>query len=119
MTRPERPILLYDGECAFCMRTVRWLQKHLPVQPELAPWQGADLLGLGIAEAEASRSVQWIEPFGRVSSGATAVARLLVSNGGRWAVLGRLMLVPPVSWLAAAAYGLVARYRRHLPVPPG
>jgi predicted DCC family thiol-disulfide oxidoreductase YuxK len=119
VTRRERPVLLYDGECAFCTRTVRWLQKHLPVQPDLQPWQGADLAALGVAEAEASHSVQWVEPSGRVSGGATAVARLLVSNGGGWAALGRLMLVPPVSWLAAAAYRVVARYRRHLPVPPG
>ena len=54
-----------------------------------------------------------------MSGGAVAVARLLVSNGGGWAVLGRLMQVPPVSWLAAVAYRLVAKYRRHLPVPPG
>ena len=117
--RRERPVFLYDGECAFCMRTVRWLQKHLPVQPQLQPWQGSDLAALGVAEAEASHSVQWIEPSGRVSGGATAVARLLVSNGGRLAVLGRLMLVPPVSWVAAVVYRLVAKYRRHLPVPPG
>jgi len=117
--RGERPVLLYDGECAFCTRTVRWLQKHLPAQPDLLPWQGTDLVALGVAEAEASHSVQWVEPSGRVSGGATAVARLLVSNGGGWAVLGRLMLVPPVSWLAAVASRLVAKYRRHLPVPPG
>jgi predicted DCC family thiol-disulfide oxidoreductase YuxK len=117
--RRERPVLLYDGECALCRRSIRWLQKHLPVQPDLQPWQGADLAALGVAEAEASHSVQWVEPSGRVSGGATAVARLLVSNGGRWAVLGRLMLVPPASWVAAAIYWLVAKYRRHLPVPPG
>jgi len=119
MTRRERPILLYDGECPVCKRSVRWLQKHLPVQPDLQPWQGADLAALGVAEAEASHSVQWVEPSGRVSGGATGVARLLVSNGGGWALLGRVMLVPPVSWLAAAVYRLVAKYRRHLPAPPG
>lgn len=119
MTRRDRPILLYDGECAFCMRSVRWLQKHLPVQPDLQPWQDIDLAALGVAEAEAEHSVQWVEPSGRVSGGATAVARLLASNGGGWAFLGRLMLVPPVSWLAAGVYRLVAKYRRYLPVPPG
>jgi hypothetical protein len=30
-------------------------------------------------------------------------------------VLGAVMLVPPVSWLAAGAYRLVAHARRYLP----
>jgi len=113
--RRERPVLLYDGDCSFCTLSVQWVERHLPVLPDLQPWQDADLTALGVTEAEASHSVQWIEPSGRVSSGATAVARLLVDNGGVWSALGRLMLVPPASWLAAAAYRVVATFRGRLP----
>lgn len=109
-----RPILLYDGNCALCRRAVDWIRRTLPVQPDLQPFQDADLASLGVAEAEASHSIQWIEPSGRISAGHVAAARLLIHNGGRWAVLGRVMLVPPVSFVAAAVYRLVAWGRRYV-----
>jgi predicted DCC family thiol-disulfide oxidoreductase YuxK len=113
--RRDRPVLLYDGDCSFCTLCVQWVERHLPVLPQLQPWQLADLAGLGVTEAETAHSVQWVEPSGRVSSGAAAVARLLVTNGAGWAVIGRLMLVPPVSWVAEAAYRLVATFRGRIP----
>ncbi len=109
----ERPLLLYDGDCALCRRTVDWIRRTLPVQPELQPFQDARLDAVGVSRAEASRSIQWIEPSGRVSAGHEAAARLLILNGGGWGILGRLMLVPPVSLVAAAAYRLVAWGRRY------
>ena len=113
--RRDRPVLIYDGDCSFCTLCVQWMERHLPYQPGIVAWQFADLASLGVAEAEAANSVQWVEPSGRVSSGAAAVARLLVACGGAWAVLGRLTLVPPVSWVAAGIYRLVADNRGRLP----
>jgi len=113
--RRDRPVLIYDGDCSFCTLCVSWMECHLPFQPDIVAWQFADLPSLGVTEAEAAHSVQWVEPAGRVSSGATAVARLLVACGGLWAALGRLALVPPVSWVAAGIYRLVADNRGRLP----
>jgi predicted DCC family thiol-disulfide oxidoreductase YuxK len=113
--RGTRPVLLYDGECRFCVRSVEWVRRHLAVQPDARPWQDADLGSFGITRAEAEHSVQWIEPSGRVSSGHAAVARLLVASGGAWALLGRLLLLPPISWVAAVGYRLVSAVRRYLP----
>lgn len=109
----RRPILLYDGDCALCRRCADWIRRTMPVQPELQPFQEADLAGLGVSRAEASRSIQWIESSGRVSAGHIAAARLLISNGGGWAVLGRIMFIPPASWVAAAIYRLTAWGRRY------
>jgi predicted DCC family thiol-disulfide oxidoreductase YuxK len=113
--RRDRPVLIYDGDCSFCTLCVQWMERHLPFQPDIVAWQFADLTAFGVTEAEAAHSVQWVEPAGRVSSGATAVARLLVACGGLWAALGRLVLVPPVSWVAAGIYRLVADNRGRLP----
>lgn len=110
----SRPVLLYDGNCAICLRCVNWIRRTLPVQPEIQPFQDADLAALGVTWAEASHSVQWIEPSGRISAGHVAAARLLIANGGAWSALGHLMLTPPVSWVAAAVYRLVAWGRRFL-----
>jgi predicted DCC family thiol-disulfide oxidoreductase YuxK len=43
------------------------------------------------------------------------VAHTRIAIGGAWSVLGRVMLIPPFSWLAAGVYRLVARYRYRLP----
>ena len=91
------------------------MERHLPYRPDITAWQHADLASYGVSAAEAAHSVQWVEPAGRVSSGAIAVARLLVACGGWWAALGRLTLVPPVSWVAAGTYRLVAVNRGRLP----
>jgi predicted DCC family thiol-disulfide oxidoreductase YuxK len=68
-----------------------------------------------VSEAEAQRKAWWIESDGRRSGGHRAVARALLACRGGWPLLGRLLLLPPVSWLAVPGYALVARYRRHLP----
>jgi predicted DCC family thiol-disulfide oxidoreductase YuxK len=115
--RRDRSVLLYDGDCAFCMRCIQWTERHLPYRPDVVAWQLADLPSLGVTAAEARYSVLWVEPSGRISHGAAAVARLLVASGGRWAVLGRLTLVPPFSVLAAGVYRLVAANRSRLPGP--
>ena len=39
----------------------------------------------------------------------------LIAIGGLWRVAGHLLLVPPISWVAALVYALVARYRHKLP----
>ena len=109
-----RPVLLYDGDCALCRRCIDWIRRTFPVQPELQALQEADLGGLGVSRAEASRSIQWIEPSGRVSAAHVAAARLLIANGGGWALLGRLVFVPPASLVAAGLYRLVAWGRRYL-----
>ncbi|HSR24334.1 MAG TPA: DCC1-like thiol-disulfide oxidoreductase family protein [Candidatus Eisenbacteria bacterium] len=108
-------VLLYDGECSFCIRSVEWARARLPIRLDARPWQDAELASFGLTEAEARHAVQWVEPSGRLSAGHTAVGRLLVAAGGGWALLGRLALVPPASWVAAGVYRLVAATRRYLP----
>ena len=48
-------------------------------------------------------------------SGHRAVGKALLACGGLWLVVGRLILVPPLSWLAIPGYALVACFRGYLP----
>ena len=116
---PQRlPVLVFDGDCGFCSSSVRWAEKHCRPAVEFVPWQHIDdLAAVGLTEAMVTRAVQWI-PAGRtgvVRSGAAAAARTLLRSRWPWRPLGALMLVPPLSWLAALAYRLIAANRYRLP----
>lgn len=114
MTRRDRPVLVYDGDCAFCTKSVR-LAEHLRADVDVLAWQFADLAALGLTEIQANDAVQWVEPDGRISSGHEAIAALFRRAGLPFSLLGRLMLTPPVSWLARRIYVWVAANRHRLP----
>ena len=114
MTR-TRPTMLYDGACGVCTRGVELALVHLPDRVDWEPFQTADLAAYGVSEAEATSSVHLVEPSGRISHGAAAAGRLLVLSGGAYAVIGHVVLAPPVSWVAEAVYRLVTALRYRLP----
>jgi predicted DCC family thiol-disulfide oxidoreductase YuxK len=115
LTRPrERPVLVYDGDCAFCTSCARLLERIGP-DAEIVAWQLTDLVELGITEAQAADAVQWVEVDGAVRSGHEAIAAVLGSAGRIWKVIGGALLLPGISWLSAKAYRLVADNRYRLP----
>lgn len=114
MTARTRPVLVFDGDCAFCTRCARALQKIGP-DGEIVAWQSTDLAELGLTEERAAAAVQWVSPDGTVSAGHEAIAATLQSAGGIWRIAGRTILLPGISWLAARCYRLVAANRHRLP----
>jgi len=108
----QRPVLLYDGDCAFCMRFVRVLERIGP-DAEIVAWQVTDLAELGITEEQTTHAVQWLEIDGAVCSGHEAIAAMLNTAGWIWKIIGRLTLLPGISGMSANVYRLVAdnRYR--------
>ncbi|MFD9130528.1 thiol-disulfide oxidoreductase DCC family protein [Kitasatospora sp. NPDC059571] len=122
------PVLLYDGDCAFCTSCVTWAERYLRATLasggwEAVPYQRADLAALDalaggrgqVTAQRAGRELLWVTPAGRVYPGAQAAARLLMRSGGAWAYVGGALALPQVRPLADALYGLVARNRRRLP----
>jgi predicted DCC family thiol-disulfide oxidoreductase YuxK len=110
----ERPVLVYDGDCAFCTSCARILLRIGP-DAEIVAWQITDLAELGITEEQATDAVQWVPIDGTVRSGHEAIAATLSTAGRPWKIVGRLILLPGVSWVAAGAYRLVADNRYRLP----
>jgi predicted DCC family thiol-disulfide oxidoreductase YuxK len=108
------PVLLYDGDCAFCTRCARFLEGIGP-EAEIVAWQLTDLAALGITEAQATDAVQWVQIDGTIRSGHEAIAAVLSAAGGIWKVAGRTILLPGISRLAAKVYQLVADNRYRLP----
>ena len=110
----ERPVLVYDGDCAFCTRCARVLERIGP-DAEIVALQFTDLAELGITDEQATDAVQWVQIDGTVRSGHEAIAAMLNTAGRIWRIIGRMVLVPGISWMAARVYRLVARNRYRLP----
>ncbi|QMU76390.1 DUF393 domain-containing protein [Streptacidiphilus sp. PB12-B1b] len=122
-THAPNPVLVYDGDCAFCSSSVRFAERHFDAARWRAvPFQFADLEALAaftggrVTAARCEHEVLWITPDARVHGGAQAAARLLLrTRRPLWSVLGALLTVPPVSWAAAGVYRLVADNRQRMP----
>jgi hypothetical protein len=56
----------------------------------------------------------WIGDGGARSYGHVAIANAMKASGGWRGICGRVLLVPPFRWGAAAVYPFVARNRHRL-----
>ncbi|MBT2382177.1 thiol-disulfide oxidoreductase DCC family protein [Streptomyces sp. ISL-11] len=110
-----RPVLVYDGDCAFCSTSVAFAERRVRPDCDAVPWQFADLDALGTTRERADHELLWITPVGAVHGGAQAVAKMLLSAGRGWAVLGASLTLPPLRWIAHGAYRLVADNRDRMP----
>jgi predicted DCC family thiol-disulfide oxidoreductase YuxK len=114
----DRPVFLYDGDCAFCSSCARFIERHVPTSAAVTPWQFADLDALGVSQDDAEAAVQWIDPRSdRLvrAAGPAAIALLLVDAGPYWRTLGWLLGRRPVRRIAGPTYRLIARNRHRLP----
>ncbi|HET8969985.1 MAG TPA: DCC1-like thiol-disulfide oxidoreductase family protein [Candidatus Nanopelagicales bacterium] len=134
MTRPAGgstlPLLVFDGDCAFCTASIDWLARTFPGAFDTVPYQRADLRSLGLTAQECHARLQWLtdpsrsaDQEGTSRSGAPAVAAVLRTGGRRRGGIvgaaargiGAAASCPPLSWLAAAGYAVVAANRSRLP----
>ncbi|MFJ8923432.1 Predicted thiol-disulfide oxidoreductase YuxK, DCC family [Streptomyces sp. LamerLS-316] len=110
-----RPVLIYDGDCAFCTSSVRFAERHIKPRCETTPWQFAEMESFGATRERAEYELLWVTPSGVIHGGAQAVAKLLLSAGRGWAVPGALLTLPPLRQLAHGVYRLIANNRERMP----
>jgi predicted DCC family thiol-disulfide oxidoreductase YuxK len=82
---------------------------------EIVAWQLTNLAELEVTAEQAADAVQWVQVDGTVRSGHEAIAAALTTAGRTWKILGRTLLLPGISWMAARLYRLVADNRYRLP----
>jgi predicted DCC family thiol-disulfide oxidoreductase YuxK len=113
--RPDRPTLVYDGECGFCRQSVdvvrRWDREHrlaaIPFQDQ------ADVAGFGIPLPALAAAMHLVLPDGRVFAGADAAPEILrLLPGKRWAAW--VFEIPGVRPVARWLYARIAERRRCL-----
>ncbi len=114
-TAVSLPLLVFDGDCAFCSSSVRVGSRWIGHMPTVSPYQFTDLARLGLTAEQCEREVQYVARDHSVHSGADAVSALLMGAGRGWWVLGAAMQMPGIHWLSGVAYRWVARNRHRLP----
>ena len=110
-----RPVFLFDGDCAFCSASARFVERRIPTPAQVIPWQRADLAALGVTREQCLEAVQWIGPGGIVLAGPVGIAALLRSSNAFWRPIGWLLGLRPVRVLAWPVYRWVSRNRHRLP----
>jgi predicted DCC family thiol-disulfide oxidoreductase YuxK len=133
-------LLVYDGDCGFCTWVAKLGERVLPAAVTIVPWQKADLTALGLSAEAVRDAVQWVPagpdhaagPGGAgagegaaqaahralpAQAGHRAIAAWLTASGLPWSILGRVLLLPGISWCAARIYHLVAVNRYRIPGP--
>src|ERR1700761_324646 len=121
MTEASLPLMLYDGLCGMCNRAVQWVIRHdkndqfrfTPQQSGLAAGVFARH-GIDRDAVLAGNSVYLVmapgTPQERLLRESDVAVNILISLGGGWRVLGRLLRAVP-AFLRNAGYRLFARNR--------
>jgi predicted DCC family thiol-disulfide oxidoreductase YuxK len=109
------PLLIFDGDCSFCTTSATWIGHRLADRARVEPWQRLDLRALGLTEHDVTTASYWVNGHGKTYRGHRSIAKALVATGGVWKPIGVVLEVPPISWLAALGYFVIARNRHRLP----
>ncbi len=112
---PDRPVLVYDGRCRFCVAQARRLERWVGGRVRIESFRDPGVLAKypALTEERCEAALQLVFPDGRVAGGAEAVSRTLRLSP-LLAPAGWLYEVPPLRRALDAAYAFVARNRFRL-----
>ena len=104
------PIVIYDGECNFCLQSVNWVSKKLDIRS--IAFQRADLAKYGLTLNECRQQVFVID--GDKKYGAIDAVIFLLKNRGNKILSKFLQLLGPLSswgyfWVATHRSSLFVR----------
>jgi predicted DCC family thiol-disulfide oxidoreductase YuxK len=112
-------VLVFDGDCGSCTTAAEWARRGWgddavrAVSYQALGDDGLSALGLSVSDARGA--AWWAGPDGNLWRGHRAVAMALRHGRGWRPPAGLLLLTPPVTWIGAGVYGVVARWRHRLP----
>ena len=111
---PEKPLLIFDGDCGFCKRWIQRWKLFTEDKVEYEPYQKVAGLYPEISEENFKQSVQLVEPFEtgrRITSGAEAVFRTLAYDSRRRWLLQAYEKFSAVRSLSESFYQFIAVHR--------
>jgi predicted DCC family thiol-disulfide oxidoreductase YuxK len=111
--RPEKPLVIFDGDCGFCRRWIRvwndWTGDRVDYIASQEPSVPARFPEIPAAEFEGS--IQLIETDGTVYTGSEAVFRAIATTPGKRWPLWIYDHVRGAGWISEKVYGFVASHR--------
>lgn len=113
-TPPRKPLLIYDGDCGFCLFWITRWRKKVEGRVDFQPYHEAAARFPELPVETFRRAAQLVEPDGRVRAGAEAIlrARAAAPGGGGW--LWVYESLPGARALFDLGYRFVARHRPEL-----
>lgn len=111
---PDRPLLVYDDDCAFCRRALVWWRRLARGHVDDAPIHEAAARFPEAAPARFREAIHLRDPEGRWFRGAEAVYRGLAAVPGHGTWLRLYRRVPGFAPLSEWGYRRIARSRAPL-----
>jgi predicted DCC family thiol-disulfide oxidoreductase YuxK len=108
---PDRPLMIFDGQCAFCRARVERWHEAVGEQIEFVPWQQVSGKLPQIDERDFKQAVHYIDRGGNVYRGAEAVFRAMANCGRKRWLLWLYTALPPFAFVAELVYRLIAANR--------
>jgi len=108
---PDRPLVVWDGTCAFCRAWVARWRSITGERVDYAPYQELGERFAELPREELRRAVHLIEPDGRITRGAEAAFRALARADGHGAWLALYRGLPPFRRASEWAYRRIAGHR--------
>ena len=106
-----RPLLIYDGDCGFCVYSVRYWQKLTGDRVEYRPYQDVAAQFPDITKGEFQRAIQFIAPDGHRASAAEASFLTLSHARGRGIGLWLYRYLPGFAPVSEYVYAFIAAHR--------
>ena len=111
---PDRPVLIYDGECSVCRSAIEWVRRRCdPETFETLSCHAEELPRRfpHIGKSDCLEAMHLVLPDGRVLAGEQAAAEIFPRvRGYRW--IGSLLRLPGAEIITGVLYRRFAK-RRH------
>ena len=114
--KPVRAVIIYDGECPVCQKTVAWIRENMRKDSfELIPCQSEEARERFpfVEQAICMQAMQLILPDGKVLSGEKALPEIL-KRLKRYSPVATLFDLPGSEVLARSFYRWFANNRYHI-----
>ena len=109
-----KPILIYDGNCGFCLYWIDIWGKKTKDRVEYAPYQSVSNQFPQVSLDQFKRSVQLVKPDGEITEGAKAVFEILAYNPSLVWLLRTYQNFPLFAKVSEGIYYFVAKNRSTL-----
>lgn len=104
---------IYDGDCSFCTRSTKFIAGTTPHFNAVASVNCIELLAkYGIDKRLTEEVAIWISSSGEVKLGAFAIAAALKKGNVLKRILGIIIDIFPINYLAKAVYRQIAKRRK-------